>query len=83
MIGTRSATTALILVASLAPVALAQQQPAKPAAAPQPPAATPQPQKPAAAPAQKKSVLKGNLADRAKLKESVERGKTSLIMSIA
>lgn len=50
MIGTRSATTALILVASLAPVAFAQQQPAKPAAAP-PPAATPQPQKPAAAPA--------------------------------
>jgi invasion protein IalB len=47
----RSATTALILVASLAPVAFAQQQPAKPAAAPQPPAATPQPQKPAAAPA--------------------------------
>ena len=44
MIGTRSATTALILVASLAPVAFAQQQPAKPAA-------TPQPQKPAAAPA--------------------------------
>lgn len=51
MIGMRSATTALILVASLAPVAFAQQQPAKPAAAPQPPAATPQPQKPAAAPA--------------------------------
>ena len=50
MIGMRSATTALILVASLAPVAFAQQQPAKPAAAP-PPAATPQPQKPAAAPA--------------------------------
>jgi len=49
MIGMRSATTALILVASLAPVAFAQQQPAKPAAAPQPPAATPQ--KPAAAPA--------------------------------
>jgi invasion protein IalB len=47
----RSATTALILVASLAPVAFAQQQPAKPAAAPPPPAATPQPQKPAAAPA--------------------------------
>src|SRR5215469_9467494 len=44
MIGTRSATTALILVASLASVAFAQQQPAKPAAAPQP-------QKPAAAPA--------------------------------
>jgi invasion protein IalB len=51
MIGMRSATTALILVASLAPVAFAQQQPAKPAAAPPPPAATPQPQKPAAAPA--------------------------------
>src|SRR5690348_5480474 len=51
MIGMRSATTALILVASLAPVAFAQQQPAKPAPAPQPPAATPQPQKPAAAPA--------------------------------
>ena len=51
MIGMRSATTALILVAALAPVAFAQQQPAKPAAAPQPPAATPQPQKPAAAPA--------------------------------
>jgi len=51
MIGMRSATTALFLVASLAPVAFAQQQPAKPAAAPQPPAATPQPQKPAAAPA--------------------------------
>jgi invasion protein IalB len=51
MIGMRSATTALILVASLAPVAFAQQQPAKPAATPQPPAATPQPQKPAAAPA--------------------------------
>src|SRR6202047_708834 len=50
MIGMRSATTALILVASLAPVAFAQQQPAKPAATP-PPAATPQPQKPAAAPA--------------------------------
>ena len=49
MIGMRSATTALILVASLAPVAFAQQQPAKPAATP--PAATPQPQKPAAAPA--------------------------------
>jgi invasion protein IalB len=40
----------LILVASLAPGAFAQQQPAKPAATP-PPAATPQPQKPAAAPA--------------------------------
>ena len=53
MIGMRSATTALILVASLAPVAFAQQQPAKPAATPPPPAATPQPQpqKPAAAPA--------------------------------
>lgn len=51
MIGMRSATTALILVAALAPVAFAQQQPAKPAATPQPPAATPQPQKPAAAPA--------------------------------
>jgi invasion protein IalB len=51
MIGMRSATTALILVASLAPVAFAQQQPAKPAPAPPPPAATPQPQKPAAAPA--------------------------------
>ena len=51
MIGMRSATTALILVAALAPVAFAQQQPAKPAAAPPPPAATPQPQKPAAAPA--------------------------------
>jgi invasion protein IalB len=50
MIGMKSATTALILVVSLAPVAFAQQQPAKPAAAP-PPAATPQPQKPAAAPA--------------------------------
>jgi invasion protein IalB len=50
MIGMRSATTALILVASLAPGAFAQQQPAKPAATP-PPAATPQPQKPAAAPA--------------------------------
>src|SRR3989442_12676795 len=51
MIGMRSATTALILVAALAPVAFAQQQPAKPAATPPPPAATPQPQKPAAAPA--------------------------------
>src|SRR5947208_1066718 len=51
MIGMRSATTALILVASLAPVAFAQQQPAKPAATPPPPAATPQPQKPAPAPA--------------------------------
>jgi len=51
MIGMRSATTALILVAALGPVAFAQQQPAKPAAAPPPPAATPQPQKPAAAPA--------------------------------
>lgn len=51
MIGMRSATTALILVAALAPVAFAQQQPAKPAAAPPPPAATPQPQKPAAKPA--------------------------------
>jgi invasion protein IalB len=51
MIGMKSATTALILVVSLAPVAFAQQQPAKPAATPQPPAATPQPQKPAAAPA--------------------------------
>jgi invasion protein IalB len=51
MIGMRSATTALILVAALAPGAFAQQQPAKPAAAPPPPAATPQPQKPAAAPA--------------------------------
>jgi invasion protein IalB len=51
MIGMKSATTALILVASLAPVAFAQQQPAKPAATPPPPAATPQPQKPAAAPA--------------------------------
>src|SRR5215467_1067389 len=51
MIGMRSAATALIIVASLAPVAFAQQQPAKPAAAPPPPAATPQPQKPAAAPA--------------------------------
>ena len=51
MIGMRSATTALILVAWLTPVAFAQQQPAKPAPAPQPPAATPQPQKPAAAPA--------------------------------
>jgi invasion protein IalB len=51
MIGMRSATTALILVASLAPGAFAQQQPAKPTAAPPPPAATPQPQKPAAAPA--------------------------------
>jgi invasion protein IalB len=51
MIGMKSATTALILVAALAPVAFAQQQPAKPAAAPPPPAATPQPQKPAAAPA--------------------------------
>ncbi len=51
MIGMRSATTALFLVASLAPVAFAQQQPAKPAATPPPPAATPQPQKPAAAPA--------------------------------
>jgi invasion protein IalB len=47
----RSATTALILVAALAPVAFAQQQPAKPAATPPPPAATPQPQKPAGAPA--------------------------------
>src|SRR5262252_10770645 len=44
MIGTRCATTALILAASLASVAFAQQQPAKPAA-------TPQPQKPAATPA--------------------------------
>jgi invasion protein IalB len=51
MIGMKSATTALILVAALAPVAFAQQQPAKPAATPPPPAATPQPQKPAAAPA--------------------------------
>jgi invasion protein IalB len=51
MIGMKSATTALILVAALAPGAFAQQQPAKPAAAPPPPAATPQPQKPAAAPA--------------------------------
>jgi invasion protein IalB len=57
MIGTRCATTALILAASLATVAFAQQppqqQPQKPAATPQPqkPAATPQPQKPAAAPA--------------------------------
>src|ERR1700746_2033335 len=44
MIGMKSATTALILVAALAPVAFAQQQPANPAA-------TPQPQKPAASPA--------------------------------
>ena len=44
MIGTRCAATALILAASLASVAFAQQQPAKPAA-------TPQPAKPAAAPA--------------------------------
>src|ERR1700751_4982621 len=44
MIGMKSATTASILVAALAPVAFAQQQPAKPAA-------TPQPQKPAASPA--------------------------------
>jgi invasion protein IalB len=51
MIGMKSATTALILVVSLAPGAFAQQQPAKPAATPPPPAATPQPQKPAAAPA--------------------------------
>src|SRR5215467_10641574 len=53
MIGTRCAATALILAASLASVAFAQQQPAKPAATPQPakPAATPQPAKPAAAPA--------------------------------
>src|SRR6266566_8022679 len=56
MIGMRSATTALILVAALAPVAFAQQQPAKPAAAPPPPAATPQPQKPAAAPAKPAST---------------------------
>ena len=52
MIGMRSATTALILVASLAPVAFAQQQqPAKPAAAPQPQTPAAAPQKPAAAPA--------------------------------
>src|SRR5215470_10885354 len=49
MIGTRCATTALILATSLASVAFAQQQPAKPAATPQTPAAAPQ--KPAAAPA--------------------------------
>src|SRR5262249_26799971 len=53
MIGMRSATTALILAASLASVAFAQQQPAKPATTPQPakPAATPQPARPAAPPA--------------------------------
>ena len=51
MIGMRSATTALILVASLAPVAFAQQQPAKPAAKPQPQTPAAAPQKPAAAPA--------------------------------
>jgi len=51
MMGLRSATTALILVASLAPVAFAQQQPAKPAATPQPQTPAAAPQKPAAAPA--------------------------------
>jgi invasion protein IalB len=51
MIGMRSATTALILVASLTPVAFAQQQPAKPAAKPQPQTPAAAPQKPAAAPA--------------------------------
>src|SRR5207247_72217 len=51
MIGMRSATTALILVAALAAVAFPPQPPTDPAAAPPPPAATPQPQKPAAAPA--------------------------------
>ena len=51
MIGMRSATTALILVASLAPVAFAQQQPAKPAATPQPQTPAAAPQKPAAVPA--------------------------------
>src|SRR5262249_29734186 len=61
MIGTRCATTALILVASLASVAFAQQQPAKPAAAPQPqkPAATPQPAKPPAAPAKPAPTASG------------------------
>jgi invasion protein IalB len=63
MIGMRSATTALILVASLAPVAFAQQQPAKPAATPPPPAATPQPQKPAAAPADAQPALLGQYGD--------------------
>src|SRR6516164_7921962 len=48
MIGMRSATTALILVASLAPFAFAQQQPAKPAATPQPQTPAAAPQKPAA-----------------------------------
>jgi invasion protein IalB len=51
MIEMRSATTALILVASLAPVAFAQQQPAKPAATPQPQTPAAAPQKPAAVPA--------------------------------
>src|SRR5262249_44856252 len=52
MIGMRSATTALILVASLAPVAFAQQQqPAKPAAAPQPQTPAAGRTNPAAAPA--------------------------------
>src|ERR1700751_3261133 len=52
MIGMKSATTALILVAALAPVAFAQQQAAKPAPAPPPPAAPPPPHHtPAAAPA--------------------------------
>jgi invasion protein IalB len=54
MIGIRSATTALMLAASLASVAVAQQQPPKPAApaapAPAKPTTTAQPAKPAPAP---------------------------------
>ena len=50
MTGMRSAT-ALILATSLASVAFAQQQPAKPAATPQPQTPVAAPQKPAAAPA--------------------------------
>src|SRR5262249_4778631 len=54
MIGIRSATTALMLAASLASVAVAQQQPPKPAApaapAPAKPTTTAQPAKPAPVP---------------------------------
>ena len=60
MIGTRSATTALILVASLAPVAFAQQQPAKPAATPQPQTPAAAPQKPAAVPAKPTAAAAGD-----------------------
>ena len=60
MIGMRSATTALILVASLAPVAFAQQQPAKPAATPQPQTPAAAPQKPAAAPAKPAATAAGD-----------------------